>query len=647
MPPTSPIWAHFNKLGHVAGFRQARAQCKYCNHELNAAANKCIAHLKTCSSASITVLQGFFGPDFKLSAKQRINSHLPTEQNNIVTIKKQPQKSINNFVDKITSAEQNEAELLFAQTVYRCGLFLSLSELEPIKILFQKLRPCFKLPSRKALSTTLLDTVYEDTKDEINNLIKSTDYICLISDGWSNMLQEHWTNYLITTPRPVFFSAHQTGEIKQTGENIAADIDKVISQINHSKLSAIITDNASSIKKAWKLLAIKYPNIVFLGCVAHSLNLLIGDIIKLPWADSTIKNGKKIVKYFKSHQIPAAVLKRYQRSSYDKQISLKLPVKTRWGSSAICLNSLQVNQLTIELTVTELSCNQTVRIDDNMRSIVLNDGFWKDVDNLLKVLNELVIGISMFESDTPFLSKVLDWYYNQLESSVYVFDINRNNTSIKNIIKKRWESIYHPVMEVAHLLDPSFHGCHLTSNSMDRISQFIQKYYSDNAVIIWTQILNYRRKTGVFANKLAWETSDNVDPITWWSGNFSDSAPEFTQVAKKVLSIPTSSAASERNWSAFAYIHDKKRNRLRAYRVFKLVYIYSNYRLQMPRETPEWKGFTNRFDKNTSLDGGVVDDEIQSSGENEESDYDEDVNSSSENEESFNDNETDDSDVSC
>ncbi|RGB43705.1 hypothetical protein C1646_680174 [Rhizophagus diaphanus] len=158
-------------------------------------------------------------------------------------------------------------------------------------------------------------------------------------------------------------------------------------------------------------------------------------------------------------------------------------------------------------------------------------------------------------------------------------------------------------MEVAHLLDLSFHGCHLTSNSMDRISQFIQKYYSDNAVIIWTQILNYRRKTGVFVNKLAWETSDNIDPITWL-----------------VLSISTSSVASERN---------------------------CNYRLQMPQKTPEWKGFTNGFDKNTSLDGRVVDDEIQSSGENEESDYDEDVNSSSENEESFNDNEADDSDVSC
>ncbi|PKB92587.1 hypothetical protein RhiirA5_444124, partial [Rhizophagus irregularis] len=130
-----------------------------------------------------------------------------------------------------------------------------------------------------------------------------------------------------------------------------------------------------------------------------------------------MKKGKTIVKYFKSHQVPSAILKRYQNSNYDKKISLKLPVKTRWRSSAICLNSLQLNQLAIELTITELSRNQTVRIDDDVKSIILDDGFWKDVDNLLKVLNELVIGISIFESDTPCLSKVVDWYYNQLESS--------------------------------------------------------------------------------------------------------------------------------------------------------------------------------------------------------------------------------------
>lgn len=206
-------------------------------------------------------------------------------------------------------------------------------------------------------------------------------------------------------------------------------------------------------------------------------------------------------------------------------------------------------------------------------------------------------------------------------------------------------------MEIAHLLDPSFHGRRLTSNSMNKISLFIQKYYSaDNAVIIWKQILNYKEKNGVFENKLAWKTAGEIDPITWWCGNFSDSAPELTQLAKRILSIPTSSAASERNWSAFAYIHDKKRNRLRADRVLKLVYVYSNYKLQMPRETPEWKGFTNKLNKNTSSDRKNEIRILEESKTSEESDYEDEYSLSSDSEsekESFNGNEIDDSDVSC
>src|SRR3954469_16131829 len=64
------------------------------------------------------------------------------------------------------------------------------------------------------------------------------------------------------------------------------------------------------------------------------------------------------------------------------------------------------------------------------------------------------------------------------------------------------------------------------------------------------------------------------------NSNFGAVAPELTKVALRVLSIPTSSAAAERNWSTFSYIHDKKRNKLSNDRVFKLVYIYFNNKLK-------------------------------------------------------------------
>src|SRR5436190_18785432 len=41
--------------------------------------------------------------------------------------------------DYISKAEQKSLELAFARSIFRCGLFLSLSELEPVKLLLIKL----------------------------------------------------------------------------------------------------------------------------------------------------------------------------------------------------------------------------------------------------------------------------------------------------------------------------------------------------------------------------------------------------------------------------------------------------------------------------------------------------------------------------
>ena len=51
---------------------------------------------------------------------------------------------------------------------------------------------------------------------------------------------------------------------------------------------------------------------------------------------------------------------------------------------------------------------------------------------------------------------------------------------------------------------------------------------------------------------------------------------ELRSLALKLLHVPAISAASERNWSAFRFIHTRLRNRLRASHVKKLVYVFEN-----------------------------------------------------------------------
>ncbi|CAG8819301.1 24685_t:CDS:1, partial [Gigaspora rosea] len=127
-------------------------------------------------------------------------------------------------------------------------------------------RPAFKLPCRKKLSTTLLDQVYNKTKKDVEMLINNDNNqnLCLISDGWSNLVREHWTNYILATPKPVFYAAYPTNEARQNKVTIANNLEKIIIEIGTSKISAIITDNASVMKKAWHLLELDYPEILFL-----------------------------------------------------------------------------------------------------------------------------------------------------------------------------------------------------------------------------------------------------------------------------------------------------------------------------------------------------------------------------------------------
>lgn len=221
----------------------------------------------------------------------------------------------------------------------------------------------------------------------------------------------------MTTPKPVFIKANTTGEIRQTADNIAAGIDEVMRNLDVNKLSAVVTDNASVMKKAWDILKKDYPNVFFLGCISHSLNLLIKDICKISWVKMIIKDCKKIVKYFKAHTIPLAIFKKHQKANYQYPITLKLPVKTRWGSSVLCLQSIIKNKLALELTITELFNNPSLNLDYEIKSIIQSQQHWINATSIHTILNKLYDGIKFYESDQQNLPYFYDWYQNLIDSS--------------------------------------------------------------------------------------------------------------------------------------------------------------------------------------------------------------------------------------
>ena len=61
-----------------------------------------------------------------------------------------------------------------------------------------------------------------------------------------------------------------------------------------------MSDNASSIVKAKKLVNEKYENITPICCIDHQINLITTDICKLTFAQELLKKCMKVVKFFKA-----------------------------------------------------------------------------------------------------------------------------------------------------------------------------------------------------------------------------------------------------------------------------------------------------------------------------------------------------------
>ncbi|XP_078149326.1 uncharacterized protein LOC144544653 [Carex rostrata] len=69
-------------------------------------------------------------------------------------------------------------------------------------------------------------------------------------------------------------------------------------------------------------------------------------------------------------------------------------------------------------------------------------------------------------------------------------------------------------------------------------------------------------------------------PAEWWNIYGREECPNLAHIAIRILSQTVSSSHCERNWSTFALIHTKTRNRLKMNRLMHLVLCHYNMRLR-------------------------------------------------------------------
>lgn len=96
-------------------------------------------------------------------------------------------------------------------------------------------------------------------------------------------------------------------------------------------------------------------------------------------------------------------------------------------------------------------------------------------------------------------------------------------------------------------------------------------------------LIHFKNKTSISSKTFLRKIKDKVHPIQWW-----ENAPsKLSPMAIRIMSVPATSASTERSFSQMQDVQKKKRHRLTIDRVGKLTFIALNNQLLSSSSPPK------------------------------------------------------------
>ncbi|XP_062138763.1 E3 SUMO-protein ligase ZBED1-like isoform X2 [Drosophila sulfurigaster albostrigata] len=254
--------------------------------------------------------------------------------------------------------------------------------------LMQEAVPRYKVPSRMYFRDVMLPTEYEQLSLKLRAALETVKHVGLTTDLWTSAANEGYitiTCHYITENFKLTSALLSTAPLitptNHNAQNIADSISSMLAKWGLlSKVVTVTTDNDTTMKKACDILAFYH-----LPCLAHTINLLAQDILKLAAVNGIISKCKRIVTYFKQSTIATAKLKEVQNT--NQPLVLIQEVSTRWNSAhAMIKRILQINEY-VTLTLLKLRNGPSPITTDKLEVL-------DDLSDLLSPFQEATLSVS-------------------------------------------------------------------------------------------------------------------------------------------------------------------------------------------------------------------------------------------------------------
>ena len=328
----TPLWKYVNRPEARKGGGTTKYHCPHCNNNYTGSYTRARKHLcgkmpwdgdkqigiKTCTGVSAAgrakyireeeeaqykskKSRGFFEPSSQSQAQRTPSA---SSQGNGYGGTGSPalrRRTISDFLDE---GCRNDVDSKVYRFLYACGIPFNVLRSPYWHEMVSAINDApkgYKSPGYDKARTVGLDHEKAKISHSLNKMTSSwTDNgVSIVSDGWTNVKGKPLISVLaVSRSGPIFLAAHDYSDKFKTAINIAEALLETIERIGPYNVIQVITDNAPNCKAAGAIIEDRYPNIFWSGCLVHTLNLLLHDIVKnkneqYQWIGDLYKRGKK------------------------------------------------------------------------------------------------------------------------------------------------------------------------------------------------------------------------------------------------------------------------------------------------------------------------------------------------------------------
>lgn len=286
-----------------------------------------------------------------------------------------------------------------------------------------------------------------------------------------------------------------TSGFTKSAEYCAALMIVDIYDIGCTKVILVLTDTCSTMRKAWSIVEDEFPWISCAPCQTHCPSLLLTDIAKLPEPTAVIKEENIVVSWISNHQKPLAILRQKVRAQFGKSKELKKAGATRMGTNTFvgerleevkaCLQATMVDPEYVKQGYKDLpadaetsNCETITRENKGgtaKKLVMDDDGFWKRVDNHVKLTMPVCKFLRRHDTSAPAAGKVYHGWY-ELGQHLKDSEVSYSKEAIDKH-ESRWAYAHCAFFAAGYVVDPEFVGHDQASNAevMEGFNETVEK----------------------------------------------------------------------------------------------------------------------------------------------------------------------------